>query len=72
MARHVRDLTAKLDVPLGVVLEGGYAPASLAESVRATLAGTRRSAAGAIGGAGGDVDCPRRRADRALLAVVRT
>jgi acetoin utilization deacetylase AcuC-like enzyme len=38
MARHVRDFAARLGVPLGVVLEGGYEPAALAESVRATLA----------------------------------
>jgi acetoin utilization deacetylase AcuC-like enzyme len=38
MARHTHDLAAKLGVPLGVVLEGGYEPAALAESVRATLA----------------------------------
>jgi acetoin utilization deacetylase AcuC-like enzyme len=38
MARHVRDLARKLNVPLGVVLEGGYEPAALAESVLATLA----------------------------------
>jgi acetoin utilization deacetylase AcuC-like enzyme len=38
MARHVRELTALLDVPLGAVLEGGYEPAALAQSVQATLA----------------------------------
>jgi acetoin utilization deacetylase AcuC-like enzyme len=38
MARHVRDFSEQLEVPLGVVLEGGYEPASLAESVRETLA----------------------------------
>ncbi len=38
MARHVRDLAGGLGVPLGAVLEGGYAPAALAESVEATLA----------------------------------
>jgi acetoin utilization deacetylase AcuC-like enzyme len=38
MARHVRDLAAVLGAPLGAVLEGGYAPAALAESVQATLA----------------------------------
>ena len=37
MARHVRDLAAQLDVPLGAVLEGGYVPAALAECVVATL-----------------------------------
>jgi len=38
IARHVRDLAERLDVPLGVVLEGGYEPAALAESVLETLA----------------------------------
>ena len=30
MARHVRDLAGRLNVPLGAVLEGGYEPAALA------------------------------------------
>jgi acetoin utilization deacetylase AcuC-like enzyme len=50
MARHVRDLAERLDVPLGVVLEGGYEPAALAESVLETLgalAGERPPAAAA-------------------------
>ena len=38
MACHVRDLAARLEAPLGVVLEGGYEPAALADSVVATLA----------------------------------
>jgi acetoin utilization deacetylase AcuC-like enzyme len=38
MARHVRDTAATLGAPLGAVLEGGYAPAVLAQSVQATLA----------------------------------
>ena len=37
MARHVRDLATGAGVPLGLVLEGGYAPQALAESVRAAL-----------------------------------
>jgi acetoin utilization deacetylase AcuC-like enzyme len=37
MARHVRDLATKLDVPIGAVLEGGYEPVALARSVLATL-----------------------------------
>ena len=44
MARHVRDLATRLDVPVGAVLEGGYEPAALADSVAATMA--------ALGGAG--------------------
>jgi acetoin utilization deacetylase AcuC-like enzyme len=38
MARLLRDLAVELGAPLGAVLEGGYAPAVLAESVKATLA----------------------------------
>jgi acetoin utilization deacetylase AcuC-like enzyme len=38
MACHLRELAARLDVPLGAVLEGGYEPAALADSVAATLA----------------------------------
>ena len=37
MARHVRAFAEELDVPLGMVLEGGYEPAALAECVRETL-----------------------------------
>jgi acetoin utilization deacetylase AcuC-like enzyme len=37
MSRHVRALAEKLDVPLGMVLEGGYEPVALAECVRETL-----------------------------------
>jgi acetoin utilization deacetylase AcuC-like enzyme len=38
MARHVRDLAAQADAPVGVVLEGGYDPPALAESVAVTMA----------------------------------
>jgi len=38
MARHVRAFAEALGVPVGAVLEGGYEPAALAESVRETLA----------------------------------
>ena len=38
MACHVRDLAARLDAPVGLVLEGGYEPEALAESVVATMA----------------------------------
>jgi acetoin utilization deacetylase AcuC-like enzyme len=44
MACHVRDLGAAVGAPVGAVLEGGYAPAALAESVAVTVA--------ALGGAG--------------------
>ena len=37
MARHVRAFAEELDVPLGVVLEGGYEPIALAECVLQTL-----------------------------------
>jgi acetoin utilization deacetylase AcuC-like enzyme len=38
MACQVRDMAAQVGAPLGAVLEGGYEPAALAESVAATLA----------------------------------
>lgn len=38
MACHVRELAADVGAPLGAVLEGGYHPAALAESVLATIA----------------------------------
>jgi acetoin utilization deacetylase AcuC-like enzyme len=37
MARHVRDMAAALGAPIGAVLEGGYDPGALAESVLATI-----------------------------------
>ncbi len=37
LARHARDLALACGAPLGVVLEGGYEPVSLAQSVRETL-----------------------------------
>jgi acetoin utilization deacetylase AcuC-like enzyme len=37
MATAVRDLAARRGAPVGAVLEGGYDPPALAESVRATL-----------------------------------
>jgi acetoin utilization deacetylase AcuC-like enzyme len=44
MAVAVRELGARLGAPVGAVLEGGYEPAALAESVEATMR--------ALGGAG--------------------
>jgi acetoin utilization deacetylase AcuC-like enzyme len=38
MACQVRDMAAQAEAPLGAVLEGGYDPPALAESVAATLA----------------------------------
>jgi acetoin utilization deacetylase AcuC-like enzyme len=37
LARHVRDLARACGAPLGIVLEGGYEPVSLAQSVRETM-----------------------------------
>jgi acetoin utilization deacetylase AcuC-like enzyme len=37
MARRVRDFTDDLGVPIGAVLEGGYEPVALAQSVQAML-----------------------------------
>jgi acetoin utilization deacetylase AcuC-like enzyme len=50
MTVAVRELGARLGSPVGAVLEGGYAPAALAESVEATLR--------ALGGAGETVGGP--------------
>jgi acetoin utilization deacetylase AcuC-like enzyme len=47
MACQVRDMAAQVDAPLGAVLEGGYEPTALSESVAATLA--------ALGGEGESV-----------------
>jgi acetoin utilization deacetylase AcuC-like enzyme len=38
IACHLRELSRSLGAPLGAVLEGGYAPAALAESVELTMA----------------------------------
>jgi acetoin utilization deacetylase AcuC-like enzyme len=45
IAGRVRDLAARLDAPLGLVLEGGYEPVALTESVIATLDALRGGAA---------------------------
>ncbi len=37
LARHLRDFALAREIPLGIVLEGGYEPVSLAQSVRETL-----------------------------------
>ena len=37
MARHLRDLGARVGAPVGAVLEGGYDPPALADSVAATM-----------------------------------
>jgi len=37
MTRHMRDFARERAIPLGAILEGGYAPDTLAECVRATL-----------------------------------
>jgi acetoin utilization deacetylase AcuC-like enzyme len=47
MAVKVRDLGGRLGAPVGAVLEGGYSPAALADSVAATMRG--------LGGAGDPV-----------------
>jgi acetoin utilization deacetylase AcuC-like enzyme len=50
MACHLRELGRRLGAPVGAVLEGGYDPASMAESVRETMA--------ALGGEGEAVSRP--------------
>jgi acetoin utilization deacetylase AcuC-like enzyme len=39
LACHVRDMALEVGAPVGAVLEGGYDPAALADSVMATIAG---------------------------------
>ena len=39
MAVEVRELGARLGAPVGAVLEGGYSPPALADSVAATMRG---------------------------------
>jgi acetoin utilization deacetylase AcuC-like enzyme len=50
MAAEVRELGARLGTPVGAVLEGGYAPNALADSVAATMRG--------LGGVGDPVAAP--------------
>jgi acetoin utilization deacetylase AcuC-like enzyme len=50
MAVEVRELGARLGVPVGAVLEGGYAPGALADSVAATMS--------ALGGEGATATAP--------------
>jgi acetoin utilization deacetylase AcuC-like enzyme len=50
MAVEVRELGARLGAPVGAVLEGGYAPGALADSVAATMRG--------LGGSGDPVTAP--------------
>jgi acetoin utilization deacetylase AcuC-like enzyme len=50
MAVEVRELGARLGAPVGAVLEGGYAPDALADSVATTMRG--------LGGAGESVTAP--------------
>jgi acetoin utilization deacetylase AcuC-like enzyme len=50
MAVEVRELGARSGAPVGAVLEGGYSPAALADSVVATMRG--------LGGAGEPVAPP--------------
>jgi acetoin utilization deacetylase AcuC-like enzyme len=51
MAVEVRELGTRLGAPVGAVLEGGYAPRALAESVEATMR--------ALGGEGEPVTSPQ-------------
>ncbi len=50
MAVEVRELGARLGAPVGAVLEGGYAPSALADSVAATMS--------ALGGEGNALTAP--------------
>jgi acetoin utilization deacetylase AcuC-like enzyme len=64
MAARVRALGTAVGAPVGAVLEGGYAPSALAESVAATMAG--------LGGAGDPPAAPETRvAEEAAARVAR-
>jgi acetoin utilization deacetylase AcuC-like enzyme len=62
MAVEVRELGARLDAPVGAVLEGGYAPKALADSVAATMWG--------LGGMGEAVTPPETAVAEAAAARV--
>jgi acetoin utilization deacetylase AcuC-like enzyme len=62
MAVEVRELGARLGAPVGAVLEGGYAPPALADSVAATLA--------ALGGKGASIAAPETAVASAAAARV--
>jgi len=61
MTRSMRRVCDSLGVPLGAVLEGGYAPRALARSVASTLAALAEPVAGtsSAGGADGMVELAR-------------
>ncbi len=64
MAVEVRELGARLGAPVGAVLEGGYSPPALADSVAATMRG--------LGGEGDPVTAPETGvADEAADRVAR-
>ncbi len=62
MAVEVRELAARLGVPVGAVLEGGYSPSDLADSVAATMRG--------LGGQGESVAVPETRVAAEVAARV--
>ncbi len=62
MTTEVRELGKRLGAPVGAVLEGGYAPAALAESVEATMR--------ALGGAGESAAAPETAVGEAAAARV--
>jgi acetoin utilization deacetylase AcuC-like enzyme len=62
MAVEVRELGAHLGAPVGAVLEGGYAPDALADSVAATMRG--------LGGAGAPVPAPETAVGEAAAARI--
>jgi acetoin utilization deacetylase AcuC-like enzyme len=62
MATQVRELGARLGAPVGAVLEGGYSPPALADSVAATMRG--------LGGAGDPTGAPETAVAEAAAARV--
>jgi acetoin utilization deacetylase AcuC-like enzyme len=64
MTVEVRELARRLGAPVGAVLEGGYAPAALAESVEATMR--------ALAGEGDSVAAPETEVGEEAAARVST
>ncbi len=70
MARLVRDLGAQAGGPVGAMLEGGYAPAALADSVVATMAALAGDGRGRLDRPGPDGDLAGGGARRPLLVAL--
>ncbi len=70
MTCHVRDLARGLEVPVGAVLEGGYDPHALAESVPATIRALRGEGEAESVAPGADLHPPSGLLCRPLLGAL--